>query len=159
VLLTLPFFDRRSKRSLVHRPLALAALVGVLGGSGLLIGAALRNAPPLQAEPNFSEAGLTSVQRAGLAVFKAQQCAGCHRINSEGGEVGPDLSALGLRHDLAWLHSFVENPSRFRKESIMPAFGPPRLTHEEIEEVAQYLSTLRAGAPPGFKPEFHDTLP
>lgn len=159
VMLTLPFFDRRSTRSLVRRPLALVALIGILAGSGLLIGAALRETPALQAEPTLAEVGLTTAQRAGLAVVRQQQCATCHRFGGEGGEIGPDLSAVGLHHDTPWLHSFVEQPSRFHPSSVMPPFGPPRLTHDEIEEVAQYLSSLRAGAVPGVAPQFHDTFP
>lgn len=46
ILLALPFFDRRSTRNLLHRPVGLTALVLLLGGSGLLIGAAVREAGP-----------------------------------------------------------------------------------------------------------------
>ena len=159
VLLTLPFFDRRSTRSLVRRPLALVALVGILAGSGLLIGAALRGAPPLQADPKPEEIGLTTTQRAGRAVVQAQRCTSCHVINGEGAQIGPDLSAVGLRHSAAWMHSFIEQPSRFHPGSTMPAFGPPRLTHAEIEEIAQYLSSLRGGAGPEVEPQFRDTFP
>jgi mono/diheme cytochrome c family protein len=158
-MLTLPFFDRRSTRSLIRRPLALIALLVLLAGAGLLIGVALRETPPLHAEPTAQDAGLTVAQRAGQAVVKAQQCTACHTINGEGGRVGPDLSAVGLRHSAEWMHSFIENPKRFHTESLMPPFGPPRLTHEEIEEVTQYLSSLTG--PPGqnLKAEFHDTFP
>jgi hypothetical protein len=41
----------------------------------------------------------------------------------------------------------------------MPGVGPPTLSHQEIEELAQYLSTLRGSAPPTLVPEFHDTFP
>jgi ubiquinol-cytochrome c reductase cytochrome b subunit len=158
-LLTLPFFDRRSTRSLTRRPLALIALAGILAGSGLLIGAALREAPPLQAEPKPDEVGLTTVQRAGRALMKAQQCSSCHAINGEGGAIGPDLSAVGMRHSALWMHSFIEQPGRFHRGSLMPPFGPPKMTHEEIEEIAQYLASLRGGAGPEIEPQFHDTFP
>jgi mono/diheme cytochrome c family protein len=39
----------------------------------------------------------------------------------------------------------------------MPAFGPPTLTHQEIEEITRYLTTLRGTS--GAKPEFRDTFP
>src|ERR1051326_1580862 len=158
-MLTLPFFDRRSTRSLVRRPFALIALVVLLSGAGLLIGVAMREAPPLRAEPTAQDAGLTVAQRAGRAVVKAQQCTGCHVINGEGGQVGPDLSAVGLRHSGPWIHSFIEKPESFHPGSAMPPFGPPKLTHEEIEEVAQYLSSLTGPPAQNLKPEFHDTFP
>jgi quinol-cytochrome oxidoreductase complex cytochrome b subunit len=153
VLLGLPFFDRGSTRNLLHRPVALAGLLFVLGGSGFLIGAAGR-APKGQADQGVQ---LTSVQRAGRALYQSQQCAGCHRVAGQGGDIGPDLTTVGLRHSAGWLHSFIESPVRFHPESRMPAYGPPALTHQEIEELAQYLSSLRGRE--GVAPQFYDTFP
>jgi ubiquinol-cytochrome c reductase cytochrome b subunit len=154
VLLGLPFFDRGSTRNLLHRPVGLAGLAIVLGGSGFLIGAAMRGY-----HPALSEAGvtLTSTQRAGAALYQSQQCGGCHQITGQGGEEGPDLTTVGLRHSAGWLHSFLESPSRFHPESRMPAFGPPALSHQEIEELAQYLSSLRGKG--NVQPQFYDTFP
>ncbi len=157
VLVTLPFLDRRSMRNLLHRPIAASGLVFLLGGSGLLLGMAVRaegpNVPPEAGRP------LTSIERAGRALFQSQQCSGCHAIRGKGGDEGPDLTEVGLRHSSAWMHSFMELPSRFHPESRMPAYAPPALTHEEIEEIAQYLGTLRGRAGPAAKPEYHDTFP
>jgi ubiquinol-cytochrome c reductase cytochrome b subunit len=152
VLLGLPFFDRGSTRNLLHRPAALVSLALILGGAGFLIGAAGRG-------PRAQEEGvaLTSVQRAGRALYQSQQCAGCHRVAGQGGEEGPDLTTVGLRHSSGWLHSFLEAPSRFHAESRMPAFAPPALTHQEIEELSQYLSSLRGRG--GETPQYYDTFP
>lgn len=157
-LVGLPFFDRRSQRSLRHRPLALGSMVVALGSSAALLGAAIREDRQL-AKPEASGATLTSVQRAGRAQFAQQQCGSCHKIRDEGGEDGPDLTNIGLHRSAAWLHSYIEQPKRFHPDGDMPAFGPPVLSHQEIEEIAQYLTTLRG--PPGLelKPEIHDTFP
>jgi ubiquinol-cytochrome c reductase cytochrome b subunit len=156
-LIALPFFDRRSTRNLLHRPIGLAALVVMLGGSGLLIGAAVRSAgPPIPPEVGRP---LTSMERAGRALFQSQQCAGCHKILGKGGDEGPDLTTVGLRHTSAWLHSYIELPTRFHPESRMPAYGPPVLSHEEIEELAEYVATLRGKAGPEAQPQFVDTFP
>ena len=53
----------------------------------------------------------------------------------------------------------MENPLRFHPGSKMPSFGPPTLSHQEIEEVTRYLVTLRGVNAAQFKPEFHDTFP
>jgi ubiquinol-cytochrome c reductase cytochrome b subunit len=155
-LLGLPFFDRRSQRSLRHRPAALAALVVLLGGSALLLGASLRGVQPSVAP----ETGrlLSSSERAGRALFQ-RQCSSCHRVAGKGGDEGPELTDIGRHHSLGWMHSYLENPTRFHPDSKMAAFGPPVLTHQEIEEVARYLSTLQG--PPGsnLPPEVHDTFP
>jgi ubiquinol-cytochrome c reductase cytochrome b subunit len=153
-LLGLPFFDRRSTRNLLHRPLALGALTIILGGAGFLIGAANRGYHPVVSEAGVA---LSSIQRAGHALFQSQQCGGCHKVAGQGGEEGPDLTTVGLRHSAGWLHSFMEAPSRFHAESRMPAYGPPALTHQEIEELAQYLSSLRGHG--NAQPQYYDTFP
>ena len=153
VLIGLPFFDRNSTRNLLHRPVALVSLAVLLAGAGLLIGAAGRS-PASSTEG----AALSSVQRAGRALYQSQQCGGCHRVAGQGGEEGPDLTSVGLRHSAGWIHSFIESPSRFHPQSRMPSYGPPALTHQEIEELAQYLSTLRGReAPAGPAPTTRNT--
>ncbi|MGE5100951.1 MAG: cytochrome b N-terminal domain-containing protein [Deltaproteobacteria bacterium] len=163
VLLLLPFFDRKSIRSLTHRPVAAASMSVLLAGSGLLIGAAVREEPKTVVVP---EAGrpLSSVERSGRALFRRQQCGSCHNIagqkpveKKEDTPDAPDLTEVGLKHSGAWMHSFIEDPLRFHKDSKMPAFGPPTLTHQEIEEITRYLTTLRGTS--GAKPEFRDTFP
>ncbi len=154
VLLALPFFDRRSTRNLLHRPAAMISLALVLGGAGFLIGAAGR------APRGAGEGGppLSSTERAGRALYQSQQCGGCHRMAGQGGEEGPDMTEVGLRHSVGWLHSFIEQPSRFHAESRMPSYGPPALTHQEIEELAQYLASRR-GRGATVPPQFYDTFP
>jgi ubiquinol-cytochrome c reductase cytochrome b subunit len=163
VLLALPFLDRRSTRSLQRRPFARFALVALLAGSALLFGAAIQDSPKVTPEVGRV---LTSSERAGRAIFLRQQCNTCHAVSGLGGgrveEDAPDLTEIGLKHSPAWLHSFIEDPNRFHLTSKMPPYGPPTLTHQEIEEVAQYLTSLR-GVPvakvPPRQPEYHDTFP
>jgi cbb3-type cytochrome oxidase cytochrome c subunit len=155
VLLALPFFDRGSKRNLLHRPAAMVSLALVLGGAGFLIGAAGR----VPQEAGEGGPPLNSVERAGRALYQSQQCGGCHLMAGQGGEEGPDLTAVGSRHSAGWLHSFMESPSRFHAESRMPSYGPPALTHQEIEELAQYLSSRRGRGGVNVPPQFYDTFP
>lgn len=157
VMFTLPFFDRRSARNLLHRPGALASLLFVLGSSGFLLGAAVRERQP--SSPPEVGRPLTSAERAGRALYRQQGCGSCHTIGGIGGGNAPDLLDIGLRHSPGWLHSFMEAPTRFRPNTKMPPFGPPVLSHQEIEEISQYLSSLRG--PPGKKldPQYADTFP
>ena len=157
-MLALPFYDRRSVRNLLRRPAALASLALILGGSGFLLGAALRDEGPRV--PSEVGRPLTDVERAGRALYRSQKCDDCHAIAGKGEDKGPELTEIGLHHSTAWLHSYVEDPVRFRTDTTeMPTFGPPTLSHQEIEELAQYLSTLRGRAGPNVQPEFHDTFP
>jgi cbb3-type cytochrome oxidase cytochrome c subunit len=71
----------------------------------------------------------------------------------------PDLTEVGLKHSTAWLHSYIEDPVRFHPDSKMPAYGPPTLSHQEIEELARYLASLRGPPALNKQPEFRDTFP
>jgi ubiquinol-cytochrome c reductase cytochrome b subunit len=164
VLLLLPFFDRRSKRSLFHRPVAGVLLAGTLVGSSLLLGAALRSdrdavKPALAGQP------LSAVERAGRALFKSQNCNACHALGDEKPDSSadmpdaPDLTDVGFRHSSGWMHSFIEDPTRFHPKTRMPSFGLPKLTHMEIEELARYLATLRGAHPISEPPQLVDTFP
>ena len=164
-LFGLPFFDRGSARNLRHRPLALAALAFLLGGSGLLLGASLGDKQSAVA-PETGQL-LTSSQRAGRALFR-RQCAGCHVVaglaetekREKDENEGPELTDIGLHHSVAWLHSFIEEPTRFRGDTAsMASFGPPVLSHQEIEEIAHYLTTLRGPPERNLEPDIHDTFP
>jgi ubiquinol-cytochrome c reductase cytochrome b subunit len=162
-LLALPLLDTRSKRSFRHRPLAVATLVVLLAASGLLFGAAIREAgPKVPAEVGRV---LSSKERAGRSLFRGTGCLDCHIVADEGSDDGPDLTDIAMRHSMAWLHSYMEAPSRFDHEvpedtsTRMPAFGPPVLSHQEIDELATYLVTLRGNAPPDSTPDLRDVWP
>jgi ubiquinol-cytochrome c reductase cytochrome b subunit len=164
-MLMLPFYDRASTRSFSRRPIARVALTALLGGSGLLIGASVsedtgEGTPPEVGRP------LSSVERAGRSLYRQQQCGSCHKIagdadakKSDDAPDAPELTKVGLRHSGAWLHTFMEDPSRFHAKSQMPAFGPPTLSHQEIEELTRYLMTLRGPNGWTLTPEYVDTFP
>lgn len=53
---------------------------------------------------------------AGQRIFASKGCAGCHRVNGEGGRSGPDLSRIGGARSLAHLRAAVVNPN----EKVLP---------------------------------------
>ena len=165
VLLLLPFFDKRSVRSITKRPGAAFALGGIAISTAILLGASMRDQPRNVVAPEVGRI-LTSTERAGRTQFERQQCGGCHKVagmaavpKKEDAPDAPDLTEVGLRHSTAWIHSFIEDPVRFHPDSKMAAYGPPTLTHQEIEELARYLSSLRGLAALNKQPEFRDTFP
>jgi ubiquinol-cytochrome c reductase cytochrome b subunit len=163
-LLLLPFFDRRSVRSLNRRPVAVLSLAGAATAAAFLFGASIREAPAATA-PEVGRP-LTYTERAGRTLYTQQQCSGCHQIRGPGQEkgagaptIGPELTQMGLLHSTNWLHSFIEEPKRFHPTSKMPSFGPPVLSHQEIDELAQYVSSLRGPHWATEHPDYRDTFP
>jgi ubiquinol-cytochrome c reductase cytochrome b subunit len=165
VLLLLPFFDKRSVRSLTKRPAAAVSLGGVVAVTALLFGASVRDQSKNAVAPEVGRP-LSSTERAGRTQYERQQCGGCHVIagmttveKKEDAPEAPELTKVGLKHTAAWMHSFIEDPVRFHPSSKMPAYGPPTLSHQEIEELARYLASLRGAAAVDVQPQFVDTFP
>jgi mono/diheme cytochrome c family protein len=165
VLLLLPFFDTRSTRSIARRPAAAFMLGGIAITTAVLLGASVRDEPKNAPAPEVGRV-LSSAERAGRTQFERQQCAGCHKVagmaaipKKEDAPDAPELTEVGLKHSSAWMHSFIEDPVRFHPASKRPAYGPPTLTHQEIEELALYLASLRGRPLAVRQPQFVDTFP
>lgn len=62
----------------------------------------------------------------------------CHRLDGEGGKVGPDLSIEGTRgRSEIWLIGHFKNPSAYTPNSIMPSFK--NLTEEQLRALTVFL--------------------
>jgi L-cysteine S-thiosulfotransferase len=88
-------------------------------------------------------------------------CFLCHAIRESGerfmGDVGPPLSGIGARLNVAQLRLRVVDPSRLNPETVMPSYfrttglqrvaeayrNRPILNGQQIEDVIAYLQTLR----------------
>lgn len=81
----------------------------------------------------------TAVVVQGMQLVNRYLCLGCHQINGEGGEEGPDLSTVGSRRNWLWLYAHLAKPQAVVVGSTMPVFP---LSREEIKEITIYLMTL-----------------
>lgn len=70
-----------------------------------------------------------------------ENCAACHRVGKEGGDVGPDLSLIGTARDKAYIKHYIQDPSKVVSTSSMPGYEG-QLTEVQIEDLARYLSSL-----------------
>jgi len=156
-------------------------------------------ASPAPADPPSGDAGN------GRVVFE-ENCVGCHRVNAQGGRLGPDLSRIGSARSreilLSRIRSGVDYPrpgfepvtitpesgppirgvkknedlfsvqimdTRERiqgyekdkvqavvdlRRSLMPVFGPERLSDSDLNDLVRYLGTLR-----GFDPSVQQRPP
>lgn len=82
----------------------------------------------------------SAVER-GKALYQSLNCAACHRIQGEGGTIGPDLSHEGEKREAAWLLKHFQDPRALVPDSVMPAFG--HLSPEDLEGLVAYMRSLR----------------
>jgi cbb3-type cytochrome oxidase cytochrome c subunit len=83
-----------------------------------------------------------SLIQTGQDLFAIKGCAGCHKLNGIGGELGPDLSNEGniLIHDAAWHGRHFKNPQSVAPGSSMPNMS---LSDPEIEALTAYMLSLK----------------
>jgi mono/diheme cytochrome c family protein len=105
-----------------------------------------RMAPPAGAPPEV---------RAGFAAFRVH-CSRCHKLNGEGGAIGPELngaaSPLALR-ERAWLRAWIAEPSRILPTARMEPLAPALPDRERtIDEILAYLAAMAAARSAGDEP-------
>ncbi|NUM75529.1 c-type cytochrome [candidate division KSB1 bacterium] len=76
----------------------------------------------------------------GRQIYKEYACFGCHKIGTDGGEVGPDLNGVGTRLRPEYLAAFLRNPQAFIPDSPMKNFD---LWEEEVQALVVYLMSLK----------------
>lgn len=77
---------------------------------------------------------------AGKAYFAQVGCRNCHRIGSEGGVTGPDLTLVGFRHSAEWLDRWIKDPQAWKPGTLMPN---KQLSPAARSAIVSYLRTLR----------------
>ncbi|MBZ5564397.1 MAG: c-type cytochrome [Acidobacteriia bacterium] len=74
----------------------------------------------------------------GRTLYRQEACFVCHRLDGEGGKVGPDLTVEGNRGRSAeWLVGHFKNPGAYVPGSIMPSFK--NLTDEQLNSLTVFL--------------------
>jgi ubiquinol-cytochrome c reductase cytochrome b subunit len=75
----------------------------------------------------------------GAKTFVSKACASCHKINGEGGSVGPPLNGLASRRSEEWVRQHFLSPQRLTPGSIMPVY---RFSRSEEQDLLGYLFSL-----------------
>lgn len=118
----------------------IAAVLGYLSGAGATRGTELdaQLARARQAHPNATPA-------AGEQLFRAFNCAACHRHPTAVPRLnaGPDLSGEGSRVQTDWLAAYLKKPWAIRRSGAQPGDGGRmpdfRLRDDEVAALASYL--------------------
>lgn len=77
----------------------------------------------------------------GKARFIGMGCVTCHRVGDQGGgQAGPDLTTVGLRHSAEWLDLWMRSPPAWKPDTTMPNF---KMTDDVRSEIVAYMETLK----------------
>ena len=60
-------------------------------------------------------------------------------LNGEGGNVGPSLNGLRLRHDREWVKAPFADPDKLSPGSEMPPFN---FKPEQLEQITSYIMSI-----------------
>jgi len=99
----------------------------------------------LPISPPAPTTALSPSAAAGKKLYDQMMCAGCHTIGGQGGEGGGALDDVGARRTRAEL---LERMTKRRAGVVMPTL-PPDMPDEKINNMVEYLLTLKGAAPAG----------
>jgi quinol-cytochrome oxidoreductase complex cytochrome b subunit/cytochrome c2 len=154
VLVLVPLIDRNPKRNPFQRPFAMACLVLY---AGLIVTLSVVG----YLSPGFAQPAVASKQgvektppqvspevKRGEQIFQKSGCLGCHKINGNGGSVGPELSGEALKgKSRQWLMDQITSSS-----SHFPSMGPntgmtefTSIGKKDLDDLVSYLMSLPGG--------------
>ncbi|MDQ3420992.1 MAG: cytochrome b N-terminal domain-containing protein, partial [Acidobacteriota bacterium] len=76
------------------------------------------------------------------AAVYARHCIGCHVVDGDGGDEGPELSTIGSARDAAFLKRLIADPESVKADAEMPSFDR-RLSPAELDAIAAYLANRK----------------
>src|SRR6267378_3327522 len=138
-------------------PQQLWALVAFLESNGGTVDVTASDIPPASgpaasaapAASGSSGPGIAGGSTDPMAIIRGAGCTGCHKIGSEGGAIGPNLTHVGSRLSAALIRECILKPdTRVAKGyekfvGIMPKMFGNQLTGAQLEALVQFLSSQK----------------
>jgi len=83
----------------------------------------------------------------GSQVFETNGCRGCHKLDGQGGIVGPELDKVGARRSSEWLKKHFLTPAAVTPGSGMP---PQKFSEPDLEAITLFMLSQTGESVPGF---------
>lgn len=133
-------------------PQQIWALVAFLESNGGTVDVSASDIPASSTTSTTSTTSTASAGIAGgstdpMAIIRGAGCTGCHKINGEGGAIGPDLNHVGSRLSANLIRESILTPEAkvakgFEKfKGIMPKTFGNQLTAAQLEALVQFLAS------------------
>jgi ubiquinol-cytochrome c reductase cytochrome b subunit len=139
LLFALPFISNKGERSPMKRPWSIigSAFVVIVIVSLLSAGNRAAWSPQFKAKAltHSSIPSTDTLALAGMNLFQQKACLYCHKINDDGGNVGPDLTHVANRLNEQQMIIRIVNGAK-----DMPAYGGS-LSNDELNKLIAFLRT------------------
>ena len=130
-------------------PQQLWALVAFLESNGGTVDVSASDIPSSTTSTTSTSstpsAGIAGGSTDPMAIIRGAGCTGCHKINGEGGAIGPELTHVGSRLSANLIRESILTPDAkiakgFEKfKGIMPKTFGNQLTAAQLEALVQFL--------------------
>lgn len=140
-------------------PQQLWALVAFLESNGGTVDVSASDIPPAaSAAPAAVGGGAAEAPRAAgiaggntdpMTIVRSAGCTGCHKVGTEGGAIGPNLTHVGSRLSAVLIRECILKPDTrvakgFEKfVGVMPKMFGNQLTGAQLEALVQFLSSQK----------------
>ncbi len=132
-------------------PQQLWALVAFLESNGGTVDVSASDIPSTTTSTTSTSstpsAGIAGGSTDPMTIIRGAGCTGCHKINGEGGAIGPDLNHVGSRLSANLIRESILTPDAkvakgFEKfKGIMPKTFGNQLTAAQLEALVQFLAS------------------
>jgi ubiquinol-cytochrome c reductase cytochrome b subunit len=150
IFFSLPFFDRKSERNPLKRPVMMTGglifLILLLSLTVMGYNSGLNQSQQELNPHSTSKTNSSNVKRFKLSAsalrgknnYNNFGCTSCHTMSGNGGKVGPDLTNEEQRgHTKSWIIVQIKNPQMHNPKSPMPPFA--LLDSTQVSDLADYL--------------------
>jgi len=134
-------------------PQQLWALVAFLESNGGTVDVSVSDIPAsTTSTPSTSStpsAGIAGGSTDPMTIIRGAGCTGCHKVGTEGGAIGPNLTHVGSRLSAALIRECILKPdTRVAKGyekfvGVMPKMFGNQLTGAQLEALVQFLSSQK----------------
>jgi len=132
-------------------PQQLWALVAFLESNGGAVDVSASDIPATAAAPAVGSGaggapGIAGGSTDPMTIIRGAGCTACHKINGEGGAIGPDLTHVGSRLSANLIRESILQPDAktakgYEKfKGVMPKTFGHQLTAEQLEALVQFLA-------------------
>ena len=77
--------------------------------------------------------------RRGEQLYRQLGCQACHQLGTQGGYIGPELSASGTRLKPGWIAAWLSMPRKYKPDTLQPDYG---LSSADVRALTAYLASL-----------------